>query len=372
MPYSRNYFMYMLYAVLAAYTAYTYLWSRFGLGVTAALQYVLLCLVLLGLCKYFFAPSSAKNTFVNWLIVLWISQLLGFYLGNSAYTTQLKECSFVLLIAAPFISMRYNPKHNKYIMIALSVISVAMFFVSMSLMYLENENAYGGGYYSLVALPILLYFTRNKSLKVQVICSGVIVILVLMSVKRGDILSCFLSIIVYFAVFQRLKKFDFRLLLAFIFLVFIGYFAYDYLLHNSPLFASRIRETLEGNSSGRDIIYDSLWHYFLNAPFDVQLFGGGFDASVQIAGNRAHSDWLEVLTCEGIIGVILYFGAFLSLFIQIRKCANISDKAVLSAILTIWFVKSMFSMFIFSQPSILLFALTGYILNKQIDRQYEY
>lgn len=49
MPYSRYYFMYTLYAVLAAYTAYTFLWSRFGLGFTAALQYVLLCLVLIAL-----------------------------------------------------------------------------------------------------------------------------------------------------------------------------------------------------------------------------------------------------------------------------------------------------------------------------------
>lgn len=39
---------------------------------------------------------------------------------------------------------------------------------------------------------------------------------------------------------------------------------------------------------------------------------------------------------------------------------------------TIWFVTSMFSMVIISQPTILRFALTDYISNKRIDKQYEY
>lgn len=39
---------------------------------------------------------------------------------------------------------------------------------------------------------------------------------------------------------------------------------------------------------------------------------------------------------------------------------------------TIWFVTSMFSMVIISQPTILRFALTDNISNKRIDKQYEY
>lgn len=364
--------MYALYAVLAAYTAYTYLWSRFGLGVTTIVQYALLGLLLLGLLKYVVSPPSAKNSFVNWLIMLWITQFLGFYLGESKATTQFKECTFVLLIAAPFVSMRYLPRHNKYIMIVLSVISISMFFVIMSLMTMENENSYGGGYLSLVTLPVFLHFTRNRSLSIQILCCCAITILVLMSMKRGDILACVLSLIVYFSIIQkRNEKFDFKVVVGFLFVAAVGYFVYEYLMQNSPVFAWKIQQTLEGDSSGRDDIYSDIWSYFLNSPLDVKLLGGGFDASVKIAGIRAHSDWLEVLSCEGVLGTTIYLGSVLSFFKQIRRCKNNSDKAVLSVILTIWLVKSVFSMFIFSQPTIILFALAGYILNKKIDKQYE-
>ena len=103
----------------------------------------------------------------------------------------------------------------------------------------------------------------------------------------------------------------------------------------------------------------------------MELFGGGFDATLKIADARAHSDVLEVLSCEGIIGLIVYMGAFISLFKQMRRRTDVTEKAILASILIIWFVKMIFSMFIFSQPTIILFALTAYILNNRINKQYE-
>lgn len=91
-----------------------------------------------------------------------------------------------------------------------------------------------------------------------------------------------------------------------------------------------------------------------------------------MSGARAHSDILEVLSCEGIFGLIIYLGAFFSLFRQMRKSTDVAEKAILASVLVIWLVKMVFSMFIFSQPTIILFVLTGYILNKRIDKQYEY
>lgn len=365
--------MYALYAILLSYTAYIFLWTRFGLGVTSVIQYALLCLVLLGILMYFVTPLSGKNSFVNWLIVLWITQFVAFFFSNSTATTQFKEATFILLVVVPFVSQIYNPKQCKYVILLMSIISVAMFFVTMSILLEENENSYGGGYLPLVALPVLLYFMRRQSIRNQMLCSCVILVIVLMSMKRGDILACVLAIIVYYAMILReTNKVDVRILFVFCFIAFIGYLTFDYLLQNSPIFAWKVQQTIDGDSSGRDEIYTKIWQHFLNSPFDIQLCGGGFDASVKIAGNRAHSDWLEVLSGEGLLGVFVYFCAYISLFRHMCRRKNIAEKAVLASILVIWLVKSIFSMFIFSQPTIILFVLTGYILNKRIDKQYEY
>lgn len=330
-------------------------------------------LVLLGCFLYFTIYSKYKKSWCNWLFLIWITQILAFYLGDSSATTQFKESTFVLLVATPIISMRYNPKFIKQLFIIMVLVSVAMYFVTISMMKLEDENSYGGGYMILVALPVMLYFFREKSLRTQVVIVIILFLLVLTSMKRGDILASILAIIVYYYI--KLKdtgKIDYRIILAIFITALISYFAFRYLLATNEIFAWRFEQTIEGDSSDRDNIYSSLWSYFLKSPIETQLFGGGFDATLRIAGTRAHSDILEILSCEGIIGLVVYVAAFISLFNHIRKRKNVTEKAILASILAIWSVKMILSMFIFSQPTIILFALTAYILNNRIDKRYEY
>lgn len=362
-----------MYAVLLAYTAYTFIWSKFGLGATAIIQYTLLGLLTLGLIRYLRVPVYNKNKFINWLIILIAVQVLSWYVSGSSTTTQLKETIFILLVGVPFVSEFYDPKYMKSFMIAASVISIFMTFYSLSMIRLENENGYGGGYSSLVALPVFLYYTKRKSTFVQAVCSILIFSFVLLSMKRGDILACILALVTYFAIIlHHSGKFKSKTVIAFLIIGIIGYYIFEYLLQHSSIFAWKMQQTIDGDSSGRDDIYASLYNYFINAPINIQLFGGGFDASVKIAGNRAHSDWLEVLSCEGVLGLIIYLGAFWSLLTQTIRRKDIHEKAVLASIIVIWLIKSIFSMFIYSQPTILLFILTGYILNKRIDKRYEY
>lgn len=373
MPYQSNNFIYSLFVVLISYMSYEFLWTRFGLGVTSAVQYVLLVFVLLACFLYLIKSSILKNSWTNWLILIWISQVLAFYIGGSSATTQFKESTFVLLTATPIVSMRYNPKPIKYLFVIMALVSIAMYFVTNSMMKLEDENSYGGGYMILVALPVLLYFFREKTLHTQVTITIMLFLLVLSSMKRGDIIACILAILVYYYIkIKTTGKIDFRIILAILFTALIGFFAFNYFLATNELFAWRFEQTVEGNSSGRDDIYSSLWNYFLEAPIDVKLLGGGFDATLKIAGTRAHSDILEVLSCEGIVGLAIYVGAFVSLFKQMIKRRDVTEKAILASVLVIWSVKMSLSMFIFSQPTIVLFALTAYILNNRINKHYEY
>lgn len=367
----NNTYIYTLFTILITYTAYNFLWTRFGLGVTSVVQYMLLVFVILGAIIYLIKPSICKHSWTNWLIMLWLTQVMAFFFGDSNATTQFKESTFVLLTATPIVSMTYSTKYIKRFFIIMATVSIAMYFVTMSMMRIDDENSYGGGYMILVALPVFLYFFRNKSLLTQMIITIILFILVLTSMKRGDIIAAILGIGVFFLV--KLKgsgKFDYRIIAIIVIIALIGYFAFTYLIANNDIFAWRFQQTLDGDSSNRDTIYSKLWHYFLNAPLDIKFFGGGFDATLKICGVRAHSDLLEVLSCEGIVGLLAYLGAFFSLLRQVFCRNNVTEKAVLAFILVIWTVKMVFSMFIYAQPTIILFALTAYILNN--NRRYEY
>ena len=78
MLYKKNYLIYALFAVLITYTAYTFLWTRFGLGVTFVVQLALLGLVILGFFAYLVSPPSGKNSWINWLFAVWVTQALAY------------------------------------------------------------------------------------------------------------------------------------------------------------------------------------------------------------------------------------------------------------------------------------------------------
>ena len=369
----KNIYIYFLLTLFSAYTGYTFLWTRFGLGVTLGVQYLFLFLVLVGLILYLTKDSKCRNSWSNWLILLWATQLFAFFIGESNATTQLKEATFVLLIPAPLIAINYSTKQIKLFFVVIATISITMFFVTRSWLRLTGEASYGGGYMVLVALPTFLYFFRNKGVLIQLSIIIVLFFLVLTSMKRGDIFAAILGLIVFFFVkFKGVDRFTFLKLVLVAVTGLIGYLSFKYLLDTNELFATRFQQTLDGHTSNRDIIYSELWNSFTDAPIGVQLFGGGFDATLNIVDDRAHSDLLEVLTCEGVLGLLIYLGAYFSLFLHTCRRTDITEKAILSLILAIWTVKMIFSMFIYSQPTIILFALAAYILNKDINKKYEY
>ena len=369
----KNIYIYFLLTIFATYTGYTFLWTRFGLGVTLGVQYLFLLLILVGLAIYLIKGSKCRNSWANWLILLWIIQLFAFFIEESNATTQLKETTYVLLIPSPLIAINYSTKKIKPFFLVIALISITMYFITMSWIRFTGEASYGGGYMILVALPVFLYFFRNKGILMQLGIIMVLFFLVLTSMKRGDILAAILGLIVFFFVkFKGTEGLNFRKLVLVAVTVLIGYFSVRYLLDNNELFATRFQQTLDGHTSNRDIIYLELWNYFIDAPIGVQLLGGGFDATLNVISDRAHSDLLEVLICEGLLGLLIYLGAYVSLFLQTCRRADITEKAILSLILAIWTVKMIFSMFIYSQPTIILFALAAYILNKDINKKYEY
>ena len=75
------------------------------------------------------------------------------------------------------------------------------------------------------------------------------------------------------------------------------------------------------------------------------IIGEGAMETINIAGNYAHNDWLELLTCQGLLGIIIYIAYYTSLYNTLRRKRNNSlIYNILGMCLLIMSVSSIFSM----------------------------
>ena len=91
------------------------------------------------------------------------------------------------------------------------------------------------------------------------------------------------------------------------------YFISDFYSTNT-YFQHRLEATKEGNSSGRDDIYETLLNHILsNGNLFGMIFGEGALATTKITWTAAHNDWLEFMVDMGLIGFVsyvVYWGQF--------------------------------------------------------------
>ncbi len=210
----------------------------------------------------------------------------------------------------------------------------------------QDEVTNNTGYLFLTVIPLLVLFYRNRLIQFALL--AVILTYVVMAMKRGAILvgACCL---VYFIwnTFKRGSKRDMKMILLLTAALFVGgYYLINYMLETSDYFQYRLLETLEGYTSGRDVIYASLFDYIQNKCSSVKiLFGSGADYSVAIAGNFAHSDWLELMVDCGLLGVTIYLFYFAALYKSVlRLPSKNAAKPMAYLCLFILFARSLFSM----------------------------
>ena len=131
--------------------------------------------------------------------------------------------------------------------------------------------------------------------------------------KRGAILiGVATSIVLLYANVRNSSRW-LKLLFAILsVIIIIGASKYvDYMIDNSAYFNARVEQTLEGDSSNRDIIYGTLWHTLLSEPNPFYFyFGRGADSTLKVAGTFAHQDWLETFCNNGLVGVFILFFFF--------------------------------------------------------------
>lgn len=201
------------------------------------------------------------------------------------------------------------------------------------------------GYLFLSCIPLLVLY-RKKPL-IQFVGLAFVMAFVVMGMKRGAI-AVGAMVSAYF-MFQAIKNAKGKTKFAFISLsvaICVGavYF-FMYQMTTSEYMMKRIEETLEGNSSNRDVIYSFFWTYFTEKADALQYFiGRGANGTLEILGAYAHNDWLEIAINQGLLGIIVYAIYWKKFYSTWSKSTNIEAKTILALVGIIYFAKTLFSM----------------------------
>ena len=224
----------------------------------------------------------------------------------------------------------------------------------------------------LMLLP-LLFCVKKRVVSLVLFC--VCLFFLIAGAKRGNILAAVIpSILFLWMLFKENKKNVFKISVLIIAVAAIAVWAKDLILSNDYLLR-RYEQTLEGNTSGRDVIYSTMWNMWYGTDNIVNLlFGYGYNGTFLYSPMHtfAHNDWLEILVDFGLLGVLLYAALFISF---VRLCSKLDKgypRIVCLAIVSIWFMKTLYSMG-FSDESLALMAIpfgclySGYFNDRRIS-----
>ena len=201
------------------------------------------------------------------------------------------------------------------------------------------------GYFIAMVLPLM--FLWNEKPIIQYVGIAILMFYVLMAVKRGAIIVAFLCL--FIQLLSSLKSFNKRksviIILAVATLCILGYNFIINLLSTNEYFAYRFENSLEGDTSGRDSLYSSLFSAFLNnSNFFQLLIGWGADGTVLLMQQQAHNDWLEVLIDLGIVGIVVFVVFWIRAFITCWRFENKELKVLFLMVIIMLFVRTFFSM----------------------------
>lgn len=204
-------------------------------------------------------------------------------------------------------------------------IYLPILIVTCILLYYKNESQVllntnkeeitnNAGYYFVPLIPFLFFYSKKPVF--QYAFMGIILLYVFMGMKRGAILIGVLGTLVL--LYANIRNSSRKMKSVFLMLstiIIVGiYKLVNYMMNNSAYFMTRLEQTLEGNSSGRDVIYGNLWNTLLMEakPFYFYL-GRGAESTLKVTGSFAHQDWLEIFCNNGLIGVFILFFFFYTL-----------------------------------------------------------
>lgn len=321
-------------------------WVNFSLGSVYRLITIIILAIYLLECKGLIILNTNKRKFINaWVIYCGYTVLSFLWSGMSGLSKNTMFGMLILLgISTVFFTSEMD-KHKASVMDTAWMIGGCVFI----LLFLTGKTANVGfgtrqtllilgtwtdpnefASYFVVAIPLALYaFVENKNIIIRSLAVFTIVggfYVVLMSGSRGALISSLFATVVAFAI---LMKASFKRIIVFVILTFVGYYVLiNYLIPMIPqgtLNRLTIEALLTDNGSGRSQIWEGgLSQFFQGNLFNI-IFGYGYGGLTVITGlsyipttTTMHNQFLQQLTCYGIVGFILYLNMLFRVFEEFR------------------------------------------------------
>ncbi|MBO6125094.1 MAG: hypothetical protein J6P55_04455 [Bacteroidaceae bacterium] len=227
-------------------------------------------------------------------------------------------------------------------------------------------------YCIVVTLPFLVFIWERSKL-----LAGILMListsLIIFSAKRGAIVCLGASTILALIYYLRKSKFNpTKHITAILIVGALGFFAYksyqsnEYLMH-------RVEKTGQVGLGERNIAYTMLFDHWNNEQDPIKFFfGNGTAQTVNIWGNFAHNDWLELLIDNGLSGGCIYLALFILTYIKIyRSELDFSKKIVCYSAFIIWLCQSIYSMGYSGFDNAILFLLLGLLPSRDETERYQ-
>lgn len=209
----------------------------------------------------------------------------------------------------------------------------------------REEITNNGGYLFLSCIPLLVLY-RKKPL-IQFTLLAFVMAFIVMGMKRGAIAIG--GVVSLYFMSQAIKnargktKFLFISLSVALCLGVVYFFIY--MMTTSDYMMRRIEQTMEGDSSNRDILYSFFWSYFTEKADDIHfLIGRGANGTLEIVNDYAHNDWLEIAVNQGLLGIFIYAFYWKKFCSTWRRAINTEAKTILAMVGIIYFAQTIFSM----------------------------
>ena len=229
--------------------------------------------------------------------------------------------------------------------------TIATFYATNSLMMSVADSGRvdftnNTGYVFVSLMPLVFLFYNRKFWQYALLI--VMMAYVVLSMKRGAVVTG--GVFVLWFIFWKIKSSNSRrklLMVAMsIGLLAVVYYLFNQLYSSSEYFRFRVESTMEGQTSGRDSIYEYLWFYYNTYMTEFQqLFGMGAESTLLIGDNYAHNDWLEILINNGALGTLVYAIYWLCFIVSVKRAhSNSLIFPMMIGVCSIYFLKTLFSM----------------------------
>lgn len=300
-----------------------------------------------------------KKTLLLFFMFLLISNLFNFDF------LWLSKVTFTLLIFYPFYyaSIKGYFSNRAFYIVGFSLLFIYIiafyqgviirsYMIRESFEYADNLG------YTFIAL--MAYFSMLPNKPITKYLMTVLLVLVLLSFKRGAIICACLGYISFIIYNFKYTKLNHRHVLL---VALLSAGAVFFSLQFKDVIMYRFLYDTYGYS-GRIDPYQIILDNTLDAHFLFILFGHGFFSVTNILGGLyAHSDWLELIYDHGLIGIMMYIFLLFS-FILENKTIPKHLKASFVLILVVWILKSIFSGVYMDRSFSLFIAAIGILLGE--------